>query len=189
MIYSFVVGGSEGRSKVHNSQDVENKRLPVLQLHLGSDDETVAKMCEASKDEIPVTVVVNDIEQKKIMKKLRDAGACMNLVRVVITKTNTSTGVSATLLQDKRKRIDTEKIKFQQFHELLVLNIHDVVKHKLKSEVDICKFLTRKRLGKLLNEAKCMWDKTIPMNVGQDGPVHVGQDGPRACRARRAPCM
>ena len=33
-----------------------------------------------------------------------------------------------------------------------MLNIIDVVEHKLKHEDD--KFLTRKRLGKLLNEAK-----------------------------------
>ena len=52
----------------------------------------------------------------------------------------------------------------------------------------------------------CMWGKTVPMHVGQDGPhecgarrspcmwgktvpMHVGQDGPHACGARRSPCM
>ncbi|KAI0223105.1 hypothetical protein LSAT2_025657 [Lamellibrachia satsuma] len=63
-------------------------------------------------------------------------------------------GLSAILLQDKRECIDTETMKATTFHELLMLNILDVVEHKLKHEDDVYKCLTRKQLGKLLNKTK-----------------------------------
>ncbi|KAI0238381.1 hypothetical protein LSAT2_010939 [Lamellibrachia satsuma] len=49
----------------------EDEFIPVVQLLLGSGDETVAKTSETSKNNIPVVVMVNDVLQKKIfMEKL-----------------------------------------------------------------------------------------------------------------------